>query len=105
MQRVCGTGWHLFSVHRNNVPMSRRVVQSRACCQNEINELNCKLWRGRDVIGLYSPKVNRHENLERIIDILGVPLFDVAGNQTPKEFVVDRCLYNMNSGKLSMDLA
>jgi hypothetical protein len=72
---------------------------------DEINELNRKLWRGQNVIGLYSPRANRHENLERIIDILGVPLFDVAGNQTPKEFVVDRCLYNMYSGKLSMDLA
>jgi hypothetical protein len=57
------------------------------------------------VVGLSTPKANRHENLERIIDILGVPLFDVAGNQTPKEFVVDRCLYDMYSGKLSMNLA
>lgn len=72
---------------------------------DEINELNRKLWKGRDVVGLYTPRANRHENLERIIDLLGVPLFDVVGNQTPKEFVVDRCLYDMYSGKLSMVLA
>lgn len=73
--------------------------------KDEINELNRKLWKGRDVVGLYTPKSNRQQNLERIIDLLGVPLFDVAGNQTPKEFVVDRCLYDMYSGKLSMNLA
>ena len=73
--------------------------------KDEINELNRKLWKGRDVVGLSTPKANRYENLERIIDILGVPLFDVAGNQTPKEFVVDRCLYDMYSGKLSMNFA
>jgi hypothetical protein len=73
--------------------------------KEEIDELNRTLWKGRDVVGLSTPKANRHEKLEQIIDMLGVPLFDLAGNQTPKEFVVDRCLYNIYSGKLSMEVA
>ena len=73
--------------------------------REEIDALNRILWNGRDVVGLPSPTANRHENLEQIIDTLGVPLFDIAGNQTPKEFVVDRCLYNIYSGKLSMEVA
>ena len=73
--------------------------------REEIDALNRMLWKGRDVVGLPSPTANRHENLEQIIDTLGVPLFDIAGNQTPKEFVVDRCLYNIYSGKLSMEVA
>jgi hypothetical protein len=73
--------------------------------REEIDALNRILWNGRDVVGLPSPTANRHENLEQIIDMLGVPLFDIAGNQTPKEFVVDRCLYNIYSGKLSMEVA
>ena len=43
--------------------------------------------------------------MEQILSILGVPLFDTNGNQTPKEFVVDRALYNIYSGKLSMEVA
>ena len=73
--------------------------------KEEIDELNRALWKGRDVVGLSTPKANRLEKLEQIIDMLGVPLFDLAGNQTPKEFVVDRCLYNIYSGKLSMEVA
>lgn len=73
--------------------------------QEEIDELNRALWNGRDVIGLLSPRANQHEKLERIIDTLRIPLFDTAGNQAPKEFVVDRCLYNIYSGKLSMEVA
>ena len=73
--------------------------------KEEIDELNRILWKVRDVIGLSTPKANQRENLEQIIDVLGVPLFDLAGNQTPKEFVVDRCLYNIYSGKLSMEVA
>lgn len=73
--------------------------------QEEIDELNRSLWNGRDVIGLLSPRGNQQDKLERIIDMLRMPLFDTAGNQLPKEFVVDRCLYNICSGKLSMNVA
>ncbi|KAL7542908.1 hypothetical protein ACHAXR_012210 [Thalassiosira sp. AJA248-18] len=78
--------------------------------RDEVDELNRTLWNEtngptRDVIGLITPRANREENLEQIIDMLGVPLFDVLGNQTPKEFVVDRALYNIYSGKLSMEVA
>ena len=73
--------------------------------QDEVDELNRTLWNGRDVIGLLSPRANQHEKLERIIDMLRIPLFDTAGNQAPKEFVVDRCLYKICSGKLSMEIA
>lgn len=73
--------------------------------QHEIDELNRTLWDGRDVIGLLSPRSNQQEKLEKIIDLLRIPLFDTEGNQTPKEFVVDRCLYNIYSGKLCMEVA
>jgi hypothetical protein len=73
--------------------------------QDEIDELNRTLWDGRDVIGLLSPRANQQEKLEKIIDLLRIPLFDTVGNQTPKEFVVDRCLYNIYSGKLCMEVA
>ena len=77
--------------------------------QVEIDDLNRKLWKMRpedsDVVGLSTPAAEREANLERIIRPLGIPLFDLAGNQTPREFVVDRCLYNIYSGKLSMEVA
>ncbi len=72
---------------------------------DEVDELNRTLWNGQDVIGLLSPRANEHDKLQRIIDVLRIPLFDTAGNQAPKEFVVDRCLYNICSGKLSMEMA
>ena len=77
--------------------------------QDEIDKLNRTMWRRRkgghvqDVIVLATPKAKRNENLERIILPLECTLFDVVGNQTPKEFVVDRCLYNIYSGKLSTE--
>ncbi|KAL9180954.1 hypothetical protein ACHAXT_009759 [Thalassiosira profunda] len=82
------------------------VVDKRA----EIDEVNRALWTlegggQRDVIGLAIPGSNQRDNLDRIIDALGTPLFDTKGNQLPKEFVVDRCLYNLCSGKLSMEAA
>ncbi len=71
--------------------------------------LNRRLWKMRrkcdDVVGLATPMATKEENLEQIIRHLGVPLFDLSGNQTPREFVVDRCLYNIYSGKLSMEAA
>jgi len=78
--------------------------------REEIDDLNRKLWRMRkgddvDVIGLATPNASRDANLEQIIEPLGVPLFDFVGNQTPREFVVDRCMYNIYSGKLSMEVA
>ena len=74
------------------------------------------LWKGRrseglgngdkwDVIGLAAPRPTSEENLEQILPTLGVPLFDVVGNQTPRELLVDRCLYNIYSGRLSMEVA
>lgn len=81
----------------------------------EIEELNRTLWKRmgpeglnadrRDVIGLATPGPTREENLEQILPMLGVPLFDVVGNQTPRELLVDRCLYNIYSGRLSMEVA
>jgi len=79
--------------------------------QYEINDLNRILWKkngqSHQVIGLPSSSNNhgQEDELEQILSILGVPLFDTNGNQTPKEFVVDRALYNIYSGKLSMEVA
>lgn len=92
--------------------------------QDEINDLNRVLWDlcengwggesggggggggpSRDVVGLVTPRASRSDNLEQILYTLAVPLFDYEGNQTPKEFVVDRVLYNIYSGKLSMEVA
>ena len=71
----------------------------------EVNELNRKLWGDRDVVGLLSPSSNREKNRERIIDDLSTPLFDPVGNQSLKEGVVQRCIYQISSGKLSMRIA
>jgi hypothetical protein len=71
----------------------------------EVNELNRKLWGDRDVIGLVSPSSNREKNYEKIIDVLSTPLFDPLGNQSLKEGVVERCLYQICSGHLSMRIA
>lgn len=68
----------------------------------EVNELNRKLWGERNVVGLVSPSSKRIENTEKIIDILSTPLFDPIGNQLSKEGVVQRCLYQIFSGRLSM---
>ena len=77
--------------------------------QQEVDELNRTLWKDyneqRDVIGLVTPQGTKQENLEQIIDTLGTQLFDLHGNQTPKEFIVDRALYNIYSGKISMEVA
>jgi len=81
--------------------------------QYEINDLNRLLWKkngqSQQVIGLPSSSSSdnhgQEDELEQILSILGVPLFDTNGNQTPKEFVVDRALYNIYSGKLSMEVA
>ena len=71
----------------------------------EVNELNRKLWGDRDVVGLVSLSSNRETNRERIIDDLSIPLFDPIGNQSLKEGVVQRCIYQISSGKLSMRVA
>ncbi|KAL3795267.1 hypothetical protein HJC23_008352 [Cyclotella cryptica] len=71
----------------------------------EVKELNRHLWGDRDVIGLVSPSADPEKNCEKIIGILGTPLFDPDGHQAYKENVVDRCLYHICSGRLSMTLA
>jgi len=71
----------------------------------EVDELNRKLWGKRNVIGLVSPSSKRIENTDKIIDILSTPLFDPIGNQSSKEGVVQRCLYQIFSGRLSMKIA
>eukprot|EP01082_Thalassiosira_pseudonana_P000680 g1580.t1 g1580 contig10:2380676-2383296(-) len=71
----------------------------------EIDDLNRKLWGDKEVVGLVSPSSNRAEDREHILDYLALPLFDETGTQALKEFVVDRCLYNLYSGKISMEMA
>jgi hypothetical protein len=71
----------------------------------EVNELNRELWGDRDVLGLVSPSADPEKNCEKIIGILGTPLFDPLGHQAYKENVVGRCLYHICSGRLSMTLA
>lgn len=72
---------------------------------HEVNDLNRRLWGNRDVIGLMSPSSDREKNREKIIDKLSTPLFDPVGNQSLKEGVVERCLYQISSGHLSMRIA
>jgi hypothetical protein len=72
---------------------------------HEVKELNRKLWGKRDVVGLVSPSSNPAKNREKIIDVLSTPLFDTMGNQALKEGVVERALYQISSGQLSMKIA
>jgi hypothetical protein len=72
---------------------------------HEIRDLNRTLWGKQDVIGLVNSTNNPQENLEQIIDLLEVPLFDNIGNQTAKELPLDRCLYHIYSGNLSLSMA
>jgi hypothetical protein len=72
---------------------------------HEVNDLNRVLWGDRDVIGLVSPSADREKNCDKIIDVLGIPLFDPFGNQSYKEGAVDRYLYHIASGRLSMQIA
>ncbi|KAL7494331.1 hypothetical protein ACHAWT_003071 [Skeletonema menzelii] len=71
----------------------------------EIQDLNRTLWGMKNVIGLVSPTPDPQRNLEQIIDVLGVPLFDNVGNQTLKEMLLDRCLYHVYSGNLTLSMA
>ena len=72
----------------------------------EIQDLNRTLWGVRDVVGLVNTSTtDPQRNLEQIIDVLGVPLFDNVGNQTLKEPPLDRCLYHIYSGNLSLSMA
>jgi hypothetical protein len=73
--------------------------------KEEIQDLNRALWGVRDVVGLVNSTPDPQRNLEQIIDLLGVPLFDDVGNQTLKELPLDRCLYHIYSGNLSICLA
>lgn len=71
----------------------------------EIKDLNRTLWGVNDVVGLVHPTPDPQRNLEQIIDVLGVPLFDNVGNQTLKEMAIDRVLYHIYSGNLSLSMA
>ncbi|KAL7533685.1 hypothetical protein ACHAWF_004588 [Thalassiosira exigua] len=86
----------------------------------EVDDLNRALWDlagdggtgsseggggRREVVGLASPGPDRRDDLEQILGDLRVPLFDVRGNRTPRELVVDRVLYDLRSGKISMEVA
>jgi hypothetical protein len=73
--------------------------------EEEIKDLNRTLWGNQDVIGLVNATSDPHCNLEQIIDVLGVPLFDNVGNQTLKELLLDRVLYHIYSGNLSLSVA
>ncbi|KAL7473280.1 hypothetical protein ACHAXS_013723, partial [Conticribra weissflogii] len=71
----------------------------------EIDVLNRQFWGQREVIGLVSPTANPKWDLEQILGFLAIPLFDYTGQQTMKEFVIDRCIYHIASGNLSMEVA
>jgi hypothetical protein len=73
--------------------------------EHEVKDLNRKLWGERNVVGLVSPSSSREKNREKIIDVLSIPLFDPMGNQSLKEGVVERALYQLSSGQLSMKIA
>mmetsp|Transcript_31586 Transcript_31586/g.63790 ORF Transcript_31586/g.63790 Transcript_31586/m.63790 type:complete len:935 (+) Transcript_31586:119-2923(+) len=73
--------------------------------KQEIQDLNRTLWGVNDVVGLVHPTPDPQRNLEQIIDVLDVPLFDNVGNQTLKELPLDRCLYHIYSGNLSLSMA
>lgn len=73
--------------------------------EEEIKDLNRTLWGSQDVIGLVNATSDPQCNLEQIIDLLGVPLFDNVGNQTLKELLLDRVLYHIYSGNLTHCLA
>eukprot|EP00984_Skeletonema_dohrnii_P033855 scaffold31860_cov61-Skeletonema_dohrnii-CCMP3373.AAC.1 len=73
--------------------------------KQEIQDLNRTLWGVNDVVGLVHPTPDPQRNLEQIIDVLDIPLFDNVGNQTLKELPLDRCLYHIYSGNLSLSMA
>ena len=80
----------------------------------EVDRLNRLLWGDRPVVGLARGPMSpprgpgpgaKGDDLGRILGVLGEPLFDTLGNRAPSEAVVDRALYNLYSGRLSMEVA